>query len=177
MQKVLLQAQPARDWREASPLGNGRLGALVHGRASDERVALNHEALFNWAVRGQLPDLAPLLPEVRRLLAEGRFAEAERLYPDALKAAGGLGRSGKFFPAFDLRLRCGTDGAFRDYSRELDLARGVCTVRWTDDGGAWERTAFVDCSHGASGPLVLRVRRGGAPFSLALSLPQHDLVD
>ena len=177
MRKALLQAQPARDWREASPLGNGRLGALVHGRASDERVALNHEALFNWAVRGELPDLAPLLPEVRRLLAEGRFAEAETLYPDALKAAGGLGRSGKFFPAFDLRLRCGTDGAFRDYSRELDLENGVSTVRWTDNGGTWARMAFVDCSRGADGPLVLRVRRGGAPFSLALSLPQHDLVD
>lgn len=177
MQKVLLQALPARDWREASPLGNGRLGALVHGRASDERVALNHEALFNWAVHGELPDLAPLLPEVRRLLAEGRFAEAERLYPDALKAAGGLGRSGKFFPAFDLRLRCGTDGAFRDYSRELDLENGVSTVRWTDDGGTWSRLAFVDCSRGADGPLVLRVDRAGAPFSLALSLPQHDLLD
>ena len=177
MQKVLLQAQPARDWREASPLGNGRLGALVHGRASDERVALNHEALFNWAIHGELPDLAPLLPEVRRLLAEGRFAEAERLYPDALKSAGGLGRSGKFFPAFDLRIRCGTDGAFRDYSRELDLENGVSTVRWTDDGGTWSRLAFVDCSRGADGPLVLRVDRAGAPFSLALSLPQHELLD
>ncbi len=177
MQKVLLQALPARDWREASPLGNGRLGALVHGRASDERVALNHEALFNWAVHGDLPDLSRLLPEVRRLLAEGRFAEAEKLYPDALKAAGGLGRSGKFFPAFDLRLRCGTDGAFRDYSRELDLENGVSTVLWADDGGTWARVAFVDCSRGADGPLVLRVDRVGAPFSLALSLPQHDLLD
>ncbi len=177
MDKVLLQALPARDWREATPLGNGRLGALVHGRASDERVALNHEALYNWAVHGELPDLSHLLPEVRRLLAEGRFAEAEKLYPDALKAAGGLGRSGKFFPAFDLRLRCGTDGAFRGYARELDMAHGVCTVRWRDDGGAWERTAFVDCSDGARGALWMRVRRDGAPFSLALSLPQHDLLD
>ena len=177
MEKVLLQALPARDWREATPLGNGRLGALVHGRASDERVALNHEALYNWALRGDPPDLSKLLPEVRRLLAEGRFAEAERLYPDALAASGYRGRSGKFFPAFDLRIRRGTDGAFRGYARELDLARGVCTVRWRDDGGAWERTAFVDCSEGARGALWIRVRRDGAPFSLALSLPQHDLLD
>ena len=183
MNKILLQALPARDWREATPLGNGRLGALVHGRASDERVALNHEALYNWARRGEMPDLSAHLPELRRLLAEGRFAEAERLYPDLLKASGYKGSSGKFFPAFDLRLRCATDGAFRGYSRELDLERGVCTVRWTDDGGAWERTAFVHCARragdeaGASGPLVLRVRRVGAPFSVAASLPRHDLVD
>ena len=177
MNKTLLQTLPARDWREATPLGNGRLGALVHGRASDERVALNHEALYNWARRGEMPDLSAHLPELRRLLAEGRFAEAERLYPDLLKASGYKGSSGKFFPAFDLRLRCGTDGAFRDYSRELDLERGVCTVRWTDDGGAWERTAFVHCAAGAGGPLVLRVRRDGKPFSVSLSLPQHDLID
>ena len=183
MNKTLLQALPARDWREATPLGNGRLGALVHGRASDERVALNHEALYNWARRGEMPDLSAHLPELRRLLAEGRFAEAERLYPDLLKASGYKGSSGKFFPAFDLRLRCATDGAFRGYSRELDLERGVCTVRWTDDGGAWERTAFVHCARragdeaGASGPLVLRVRRVGAPFSVAASLPRHDLID
>ena len=183
MNKTLIQALPARDWREATPLGNGRLGALVHGRASDERVALNHEALYNWARRGEMPDLSARLPELRRLLAEGRFAEAERLYPDLLKASGYKGSSGKFFPAFDLRLRCATDGAFRGYSRELDMERGVCTVRWTDDGGAWERTAFVHCARragaeaGASGPLVLRVRRDGAPFSVAASLPRHDLVD
>ena len=183
MEKTLLQALPARDWREATPLGNGRLGALVHGRASDERVALNHEALYNWARRGEMPDLSAHLPELRRLLAEGRFAEAERLYPDLLKASGYKGSSGKFFPAFDLRLRCATDGAFRGYARELDLERGVCTVRWTDDGGAWERTAFVHCARraddkaGANGPLVLRVRRVGAPFSVAASLPRHDLVD
>jgi alpha-L-fucosidase 2 len=68
--KVLLQALPARDWREATPLGNGRLGALVHGRASDERVTFNHEALYNWASRGEMPDLSGLLPKVRALLAE-----------------------------------------------------------------------------------------------------------
>ena len=177
MRKVLLQALPARDWREATPLGNGRLGALVHGRASDERVALNHEALYNWALRSDPPDLSAHLPELRRLLAEGRFAEAERLYPDLLKASGYAGRSGKFFPAFDLRLRCATDGAFRDYRRELDLERGVCTVRWTDDGGEWARMAFVDGSEGARGALWMRVRRDGAPFSAVLSLPRHDLID
>ena len=159
--KVLLQALPARDWREATPLGNGRLGALVHGRASDERVTFNHEALYNWASRGEMPDLSGLLPKVRALLAEGRFAEANRLYPEALKASGYKSATGKFFPAFDLRLRCGTDGVFCDYARELDMSRGVCTVRWTDDGGTWERTSFVCCANGASDPFVMRVRRDG----------------
>lgn len=175
--KVLLQSMPARDWREATPLGNGRLGALVHGRASDERVTFNHEALYNWARRGEMPDLSGLLPEVRRLLAEGRFAEANRLYPDALKKSGYKSAAGKFFPAFDLRLRCFTDGVFSGYARELDMARGVSAVRWSDDGGSWERISFVHCADGASGAFVMRVARAGRPFSAELSLPRHDLID
>lgn len=175
--KVLLQSLPARDWREATPLGNGRLGALVHGRASDERVTLNHEALYNWSRRGEMPDLSGLLPEVRRLLAQGRFAEANRLYPDALKKSGYKSAAGKFFPAFDLRLRSFTDGVFSGYARELDMVRGVSAVRWSDDGGKWERTSFVHCADGAGGALVMRVARDGRPFSAELSLPRHDLID
>ncbi|MYV54662.1 glycoside hydrolase N-terminal domain-containing protein, partial [Streptomyces sp. SID3212] len=32
---------PARSWLEAAPLGNGRLGALVHGGTARERISLN----------------------------------------------------------------------------------------------------------------------------------------
>lgn len=177
MEKVLLQSCPAGDWREATPVGNGRIGALVHGRASDELVTLNHEALFNWSVRAEPPDLSGALAEVRRLIGEGRMAEADRLYPDLMRKSQGKGRSGRFFPTFDLRLRCVTDGVFRDYSRRLDMEHGVCRVRWGDDGGAWERIAFADCSRGASGAVVVRVRREGRPFSMVVSLPRHDLID
>ena len=177
MEKVVLQAYPAADWREATPVGNGRLGALVHGRASDERLTLNHEALFNWSARSAPPDLSSSLPEVRRLLDEGRFAEADRLYPELLGRATTKGRSGKFFPAFDLRMRFRTCGPFRDYARELDMAHGLCAVRWRDAGGKWERIVFADCSRKAAGAIAVRIRREGAPFSMTVSLPRHDLID
>lgn len=177
MGKTLQQAYPAGDWREATPIGNGRIGALVHGRASDERLTLNHEALFNWSARSEPPDLSSFLPELRRLLDEGRFAEADRLYPGLLEKAATKGRPGKFFPTFDLRMRFWTCGAFRDYARELDMEHGICKVRWRDDGGAWERVAFADCSRKAAGAVIVRIRREGEPFSMTLSLPQHDLID
>ena len=177
MQTRLRQQQPAFTWREGTPLGNGRLGAMVCGRAADERILFNHEALFNWSRREPPPETAGALPALRRLLAEGRFAEAERAFPDLFRAAPRLGAKGKFFPAFDLRLRTAAAGAFRDYGRELDLAHGVCTVRWRDEAGAWERTAFVDAARGAAGGFRLRIRRTGAPFSLSLALDRHDLSD
>lgn len=177
MEKILLQAYPAADWRGATPVGNGRLGALVHGRASDERITLNHEALFNWSAHSEPPDLSSYLPELRHLLDEGRFAEADRLYPGLLEKAATKGRSGKFIPTFDLRMRFRTCGAFRDYARELDMEHGISKVRWRDEGGAWERIVFVDCSRNAAGAVIVRIRREGEPFSMTLSLPQHDLID
>ena len=33
--------QPARQWVEALPIGNGRLGAMVFGGAPEERLQLN----------------------------------------------------------------------------------------------------------------------------------------
>ena len=177
MEKVILQAYPANDWRDATPVGNGRIGVLVHGRASDERLTLNHEALFNWSAHSEPPDLSSYLPELRHLLDEGRFAEADRLYPGLLEKAATKGRSGKFFPTFDLRMRFRTCGAFRDYARELDMEHGICKVRWSDEGGAWERIVFADCFRNAAGAVIVRIRREGEPFQMTLSLPQHDLID
>ena len=42
----LWYAQPARNWNEALPVGNGRLGAMVFGGPSKERLQLNEESLW-----------------------------------------------------------------------------------------------------------------------------------
>ena len=37
--------QPAAQWEEALPLGNGRLGAMVFGGVLNERIQLNEESI------------------------------------------------------------------------------------------------------------------------------------
>ncbi len=36
----------ARDWNEALPLGNGRLGAMIFGRSDTELIQLNEQTLW-----------------------------------------------------------------------------------------------------------------------------------
>ena len=44
---LLWYSQPARDWeKEALPIGNGRLGAMVFGTAPEERIQFNEESLW-----------------------------------------------------------------------------------------------------------------------------------
>src|SRR5689334_997717 len=45
--------QPARRWLEALPLGNGRIGAMVFGGVTEERVALNEVTFWSGSASTQ----------------------------------------------------------------------------------------------------------------------------
>ena len=38
--------QPAKEWEEALPLGNGRMGAMVFGGVEQERIQVNEESVW-----------------------------------------------------------------------------------------------------------------------------------
>ena len=44
---VLWYNQPAKDWNEALPIGNGRLGAMIFGRPDAELIQLNEATLWS----------------------------------------------------------------------------------------------------------------------------------
>src|SRR3954453_524529 len=71
---------PATVFTQSLPLGRGRLGAMVFGGVSEERVVLNEGSLWSGSPQdADRPDAAEYLPEIRRLLLEGKNVEAEKL--------------------------------------------------------------------------------------------------
>src|SRR5947207_16026003 len=77
---VLWYKQPAREWIEALPIGNGRMGAMVFGRPDHERIQLNDNTLWDGHAQDTTnPEALKHLPEVRRLLFEGKSKEATGL--------------------------------------------------------------------------------------------------
>jgi alpha-L-fucosidase 2 len=70
----------ASRWDHAFPVGNGRLGAMVSGSVNRERIQLNEETQWMGGPREtDNPDARQALPEVRRLLFEGKPGEAYAL--------------------------------------------------------------------------------------------------
>src|SRR5688572_14980527 len=68
------------DWVRALPVGNGRLGAMIFGGVIHERLQLNEDTLWAGGPYNPVnPEAKDALPEVRRLLAAGQYAEAARL--------------------------------------------------------------------------------------------------
>src|SRR5215831_9329925 len=72
--------QPAKVWTEALPVGNGTLGAMVFGGVEQERLQLNEHTLWSGHRFDDDTALArETIAEMRKLLLEGKFAEANAL--------------------------------------------------------------------------------------------------
>src|SRR5437773_3154391 len=77
---TLWYKQPASKWEEALPIGNGRLGAMIFGGVGSERLQLNEDSLWSGAPQdADNPKALEALPEIRRLLFSGQYAQAEAL--------------------------------------------------------------------------------------------------
>lgn len=175
--------QPAKNWNEALPIGNGRLGAMIFGGVTSERIQLNEDSLWSGAPQeADNPKALEVLPEIRRLLFDGKYEEAERLANRNLICRGagsGRGRGskvpyGSYQTLGDLTLEFvhATNAAPVNYRRELDVANAISRVSYEVDGVMYERELF------ASAPdqvLVVRItasKRGALSFRASLSRPE-----
>ena len=74
---LIWAVEPAREWLEAYPVGNGRLGAMVFGRVNKEMIGLNEETFGRGRTRtAATPTRSAHLAEIRRLLLDGKPLEA-----------------------------------------------------------------------------------------------------
>src|SRR5690554_5273973 len=72
--------EPAGQWVEALPIGNGYLGAMIFGSVAQERLQLNEESI--WTKKDEhsdKPDGYKHINEIRRLLFDEKYEEAEKL--------------------------------------------------------------------------------------------------
>jgi alpha-L-fucosidase 2 len=135
--------QPAAEWTEALPVGNGRLGAMVFGNVDTEQIQLNEESL--WAgskINNNNPEAFKHLPEIRQLLLDGKITKALDLSNKYLLGTPPRIRSyqtlGDIFLDFGPGVR-----EVRNYRRELDLRTGIALTEYEQDGVKYTREVFV----------------------------------
>jgi alpha-L-fucosidase 2 len=134
--------QPASQWVEALPIGNGRFGAMVFGGIANERLQLNEDSVWEGYPRdGSNPAALKALPEIRRLLFEGKNNEAAALAGNTMM--GIPFRIKSYQPLGDLQLELLATNAVTNYHRELDLDTGITSARYESGGVAYTREAFA----------------------------------
>ena len=118
-------------------MGNGRLGAMMFGGVDEERIVLNESSVWSGSRQdADRPDAYKVLPEIRRLLLEGKNPEAEALvnanFTCKGPGSGGMARQyGCYQVLGNLHLSFAgdTNAPVENYRRELNLNDAVTCMR------------------------------------------------
>ncbi|MBS1827401.1 MAG: glycoside hydrolase family 95 protein [Acidobacteria bacterium] len=177
---------PASAFVQSLPLGNGRLGASVFGGVEEERIVLNEGTLWSGGPEdADKPDAAQHLPEIRRLLLEGKNAEAEKLVYEHFTCKGvgsnrARGRNvpfGSYQMLANLLLRVQhASGETKGYRRELDLRTALATVRYERGGVSYTREVFSSAPDEAIAIRLRASRKGAVTFDALLQREERGTV-
>jgi len=170
---MLWYDQPAIEWTEALPLGNGRIGAMVFGKTENETIQFNEETLWS----GQPHDYANpgahnFLEELRKLLWEDKQAEAHELGNRHFmsKPFGQL----SYLPFGNILLNFSDHKEVTSYKRNLDLENAVSSVFYEVDGVQFKREVFASTPDQA---LVIRLEaseKDALNFTARLDSPHSE---
>ncbi len=147
---VLWYDKPATDWeKEALPIGNGRIGAMVFGGVDSERLQISEKSLWTGGPGTEggydygLPaeSQAGLMHSIGKQLLEGTQLKPE----DVAKLLGRKMHNYGDYQSFgDLIIERESDGSpVSGYRRELDLDTATARVSFKQGDAGYRREYFV----------------------------------
>jgi len=173
---VLWYQKPAREWVEALPIGNGRLGAMIFGDPKAEHLQVNEETIWT----GKPHDYAhkgayKYLEAIRTLIASGRQRKAEELAMEHFMSV--PLRQEEYQPFCDLYL------SFPDidpeqvgsYHRELDLDQALAKVAFEHKGTTYCREYLASYPHQVIVARLSADKDSMISFTVALGSAHQDV--
>lgn len=168
--KLRYVAPAVKDFFDALPVGNGRLGAMVHGYTDKEIIRLNEESIWSGGfIEGKIPPTAAEnLKLIREQILNGSLTEAGETW------------SNHFVPDYDDMRRYQPAGELRidfahqinetsDYERVLNIANGIATVSYKRGSVSYTREAFGNFPHNVLGFKFSADQPGSLDFAVSLS--------
>jgi alpha-L-fucosidase 2 len=150
----LWYSRPAERWLEALPIGNGRMGGMVFGGTTMERIALSESTAWSGApATGEVnPQALPHLQEIRELFFTGKYDEAQALCKKYLP--GRAKNFGTNLPLPELQFAFNYSDEPSTYRRSLNLDSAVARVSFRSGGALFTREFLA--TH-ADGVLAVRL--------------------
>jgi alpha-L-fucosidase 2 len=174
---------PAANFTESTPLGNGRLGAMMFGGVDEERIVLNESSMWSGSRQdADRPDAYKALPAIQKLLLEGKNTEAERLVNDQFICQGPGSKEGtgdsqygcyQVLGNLHLSFSGDTSAPVEHYRRELNLNDAVAHLEFSRGDIHFTREMFASCPDQV---MVLRLsadRPGAISFDARLDRPER----
>jgi alpha-L-fucosidase 2 len=176
MKYVMWYDTPASEWTEALPVGNGRLGGMLFGNPAVERLQVNEESLWGGMnIPNNNPGALSHMPEIRKLILEGRIPEAFELsekyisgIPSRIRSYQTLGDI--YFHFTD------TTGEITGYCRELDLETGIAKVSFKRNNNKIEYEVYSSAPDNVMVISMRSKKKGGLDMSVSLERDQDATV-
>ena len=171
--------RPAMTWTQALPVGNGVMGGMVFGTPAVEHIQLNEETIWAGQPNNVInPNAKAALPEVRRLIFEGKYKEAQdlanaKVMPNTVGQNMGM----PYQPFGDLYIAMPGHADYTDYERFLDLDNGRTIVHYTVDGVRYNREVIAPLG----GYHIIAIHltaseKGKITFTASLTSPHENVL-
>ena len=171
--------KPAETWTQALPIGNGVMGGMVFGTPAVEHIQLNEETIWAGQPNNVVnPNAKEALPEVRRLIFEGKYKEAQdlanaKVMPRAVDKNMGM----PYQPFGDLYIAMPGHANYSDYERWLDLDNAKSVVSYQVAGVQYERETIAPLG----GHQVIAIRltaseKGKITFIANMTSPHENVL-
>ena len=162
--------QPAQNWNDALPVGNGRLGAMIFGGVEKEHLEINEATVWTGEPRWDAnPEALKSLPKVRQLLFEGKYKEAELLAQKSILGQKPRNPAATYQALGDIYIDFGPQPGITNYQRELNIEEAVARVSYIANQVNYFREFFSSSPDQA---LVIRLtsdKTGSINFTFHLS--------
>ena len=134
--------KPASYWEEALPVGNGRIAAMVFGDPQLEQIQLNEETVSAGSpYQNYNEEAKTALPEMRRLIFEGKYEEAQNMA--ATKILSQVGNEMPYQTVGRLNIRYQDHKKVSNYYRDLDISNAMTVTRYKVDGVEFTEETFA----------------------------------
>jgi alpha-L-fucosidase 2 len=175
--------KPAQVWEETLPLGNGRLGMMPDGGVMKENIVLNDITLWSGAEQdANNYDAYKALPQIRKLLVEGKNDEAQQLINKDFVCKGKGGGSvpfgcyqvlGNLSINFKYNGVDSTGANFTNYERELSLKNAVAKCTYMVNGVTYTREYFTSFGNDISIIRLTADKPGQLNCNISISRPER----
>ncbi|MDP4285928.1 MAG: glycoside hydrolase family 95 protein [Bacteroidota bacterium] len=135
---------PAKEWGEALPVGNGRMGAMIYGKYDHENIQLNEESL--WAgskIDNDNPGAKAHLQEIQQDIFRGDYKDALELSDKYMVGTPPNIRSYQPLGNLFINYHWGGNRQPTSYKRSLDLNTGIAKTQYTINGNKITQEVFA----------------------------------
>ncbi len=166
---------PAAEWTEALPIGNGRLGGMLYGDPTVERLQVNEESLWGGVnVPNNNPGALANLPEIRKMILDGKIPEAYELSERYL--AGMPCKTWSYQTVGDIFFRFADTTAVTNYRRELDMETGMASVSFRRNGKKIFYEVYVPAGEDLMVISMRSQEEGGLDMDIMMTRPKDAVM-